>query len=403
MRRLTPAFALLLALAGMPAQPLAGASVAPGPDLRITEILPDPDAALGQREFVEVWNAGNATVELQGWKLRDAPTASGSVNTFTFPAWSLRPNGRVVVWGGGAADARGPAWGNPTAWNNAGDGASLLDASGALVDWAGYGAATAPAGFEAHLSAKPDKALSTELEEGGWVAHAPTPGAAPGATAGELTLQVANVAPRAGFASLPAAARPGTTLAIELAVGDDNGAADIEAWNLTSNGMVVASGAGVPSGPVQVPVPSGTQWVLAVQARDAGGLSAATVATVPLRASDLVALLPAGGLAFPAIAPGATQAAVAGSVLLHNTGGAVLRPLLDVSDFSGPATLPAAGHLQVGVGEAGNVTWMPYAGPLMALPALGPGQSASLWLRLVGLPVPLPAGAYGTSFTVVAG
>ncbi|HEX2066027.1 MAG TPA: lamin tail domain-containing protein, partial [Candidatus Thermoplasmatota archaeon] len=106
--------ATLFALALMPA-PQAHASTAV--DLRITEILPEPDTNAGQREFIEVWNAGSTTVELGGWKVHDAPTASGASNTFTFPAWTLRPNARVVVWGGGAPDARGPAWSNGVAWN----------------------------------------------------------------------------------------------------------------------------------------------------------------------------------------------------------------------------------------------------------------------------------------------
>lgn len=398
MRRLTPA--LLLAFALMPA-PHAAAD--PGIDLRITEILPDPDATLGQREFIEVWNAGNATVELAGWKIHDAPTTSGSTNTFTFPAWSLPPNGRVVVWGGGGADFRGPAWSNGAAWNNAGDGAFLVDPVGTLVGWAGYGTATAPAGFEQHLSAKPERGLSTEVSGGLWVAHEPTPGSAPGAAAGTLALQVANVAPYAAFVGLPASARPGTAVTVQLAVGDDNGAADVKSWNLTSNGAVVASGSGVPAAAVTLTAPSGTAWTLAVQAKDAGGLTARTTAVVPLRDSDLTVSVPAGGLAFPEVAPGAAAAEAAQPVTLQNAGSAQLVPLVDVSDFSGPAAIPALGHLELGLGTAGNVTWTPYTGPLTPLPALEPGQSVGLWFRVVDLPTPLPAGAYGTSFTVVAG
>ncbi|MFO1534370.1 MAG: lamin tail domain-containing protein [Thermoplasmatota archaeon] len=398
MRRLLPA--LLLAFVLMPAP---HAAAAPAVDLRITELLPDPDGTLGQREFVEVWNAGNATVDLAGWKLHDAPTASGSTNTFTFPAWSLRPNGRVVVWGGGAADARGPAWSNSAVWNNAGDGAFLVDPVGTLAAWAGYGTASAPAGFEAGLSAKPDKALSTELQDGLWIAHEPTPGAAPGATAGTLALQVSNVAPHAAFVGLPASARPGTAMSVQLAVGDDNGDADVKAWNLTSNGAVVASGSSVPAGPVTLTVPTGLAWVLVVQAKDAAGLTARATAVLALRDSDLAVSIPSGGLTFPEVAPGAAQAEATQPVTLQNIGANPLHPLVDVSDFSGPSALAAVGHLELGLGTAGNVTWTPYTGALTPLPTLGPGQSVPLWFRLVQVPVPLPAGAYGTSFTVVAG
>jgi hypothetical protein len=401
MRPLLPC--LLLALALVPAPHAAATPTATPADLRIMEILPDPDTTNGQREFVEVWNAGNATIEMQGWKLRDAPTASGAMNTFTFPAWSLRPNGRLVVWGGGAADGFGPAWGNSAVWNNAGDGASLLDATGALIDWAGYGTTSAPSGFESHLSAKPAKGLSTELQEGSWVAHEPSPGAAPGVAVGTMTVQVSNVAPRVGFDALPSSARPGTTLTIQPIVADDNGASDIQAWNLTSAGIVVAHGSGAPT-PVTLTVPAtGTTWTLVVQAQDAAGATARATATVPLRASDLSVRLPAGGLSFPDVAPGAAEAIVSDAVVLENLGTASLRPLVDVSDFSGPAAIPVVGHLELGTGPAGNVTWIAYAGPLTPVPALAPGESAALWFRLVDLPVPLPAGPYGTSFTVVAG
>jgi hypothetical protein len=383
--------------------PASHATAAPAVDLRITELLPDPDGTLGQREFVEIWNAGNATVDLAGWKLHDAATTFGSTNTFTFPAWSLRPNGRVVVWGGGAADARGPAWSNGAVWNNAGDGAFLVDPVGTLSAWAGYGSAAAPAGFEAGLSAKPDKALSTELQDGLWVAHEPTPGAAPGATAGTIALQVSNVAPHAAFVGLPSSARPGTVLSIQLAVGDDNGDADVKAWNLTSNGAVVASGSSVPAGPVTLTVPTGIAWTLAVQARDAAGLTARATAVLALRDSDLAVSIPSGGLAFPEVAPGAAQAEATQPVTLQNVGASPLHPLVDVSDFSGPTALAAVGHLELGLGAAGDVTWMPYTGALTPLPTLEPGQSVPLWFRLVQVPAPLPAGAYGTSFTVVAG
>jgi hypothetical protein len=397
MRRLLPA--LLLTLSLLPAPHAAAAAV----DLRITELLPDPDATLGQREFVELWNAGNATLDLTGWKLHDAPTASGAVNTFTFPAWTLRPNGRVVVWGGSAADGRGPAWSNSAVWNNAGDGAFLVDPTGALADWAGYGAATPPAGFESRLGPHPDRGQSVEMQDGAWTLHDPTPAAAPGASAGTLALQVSNVAPRAAFASLPASARPGATISLQLLLGDDNGDADVKAWNLTSNGAVVAHGATLPAAPVQLVVPGGTAWALAVQAQDTGGLTARSDATIPLRASDLAVSLPAGGIAFPSIAPGAAQAVATQPATLQNLGANPLRPLVDVSDFTGPATLAAVGHLDLGTGPAGNVTWTPYTGALTPLHALAPGQAVQLWFRVAQVPVPLPAGAYGTSFTVVAG
>jgi len=393
--------ASLLCLALLPL-PFVAATTASSGALRITEILPEPDTTLGQRELVEVWNAGNATIDLQGWKLHDAPTTSGSINTFTFPAWTLQPNARVVVWGGGAADGRGPAWSNSAVWNNAGDGVFLVDPATNLVDWAGYGTTTAPAGFESHLSAKPDKSLSTELQEGAWVAHEPTPGVAPGASSATATVTVTNVAPHVAFVGLPDSARPGTTLAAQLDVGDDNGITDVVAWNLTSNGAQVAKGSGA-AGTVTVPVPpSGTTWTLVLRATDAGGLVATATATLALRASDLAVALPAGGLAFPDVAPGAASAVLAQPFTIQNLGATDHVPLVDVSDFVGPSVVPAVGHLDLGTGPADAIAWTPYTGALTPLPALPPGATVQVWLRLADVPVPLAAGAYGTSFTVVA-
>jgi hypothetical protein len=403
MRTAHALLALLLVATLAPAPTPAAATGAV--DLRITEILSDPDSTQGQREFIEVWNAGNATVEMQGWKVRDAPTASGSTNTFTFPAWSLRPNGRVVVWGGGTADGMGPAWSNSAVWNNAGDGASLLDGSGAIMDWVGYGAAPgAPTGFEARpIAPKPDKGLSIEIEDGTWATHTPTPGSAPGAVAGSLQFQVANIAPHAAFAGLPLAVKPGSTLAVAFTVGDGNGDADIRSWNLTSSGTVVAHGTGIPTQAVMATAPvAGAQWSLTVQAVDQAGLTGSATATLALRASDLAVTLPAGGIPLPALFPGAQQAAATQPVLVENLGPALLRPLLDVSPISGPASFPAEGHLEVGAAIGGNTTWIPYDAPLTPLPTLAPGIQMKVWFRIVQVPSPLPAGDYGTSFTVVA-
>jgi hypothetical protein len=108
--RLHAALVLLLVasvLAVAPAAPVAAANPAA---LRIAELLANPDPLQGQREFIELWNPTNATVDLAGWTVHDAPTASGSANEFTFAPFQLAPNARVVVWSNGTPDARGPSW-----------------------------------------------------------------------------------------------------------------------------------------------------------------------------------------------------------------------------------------------------------------------------------------------------
>jgi len=389
--RALAATALLLA-AALPAR-------AAVPHLVLAEVEADPDTTLGEREFVEVWNPGPDPVSLGGWKVRDAPTSSGSTNTFTFPPWTLAPNGRVVVWGGGASDARGPAWSNPTVWNNAGDGATLLDASGAVVDWLGYGATTPPTNLpNATVQAKPGHGQSLQFDKGAWVIGAPTPGTVPGAVQGSLNLTVANAAPTAAFGPLPSSARPGAATPLSVQVADPNGDDDAS-WTLAAGGATLASGTrgGLANLTLVAPA-SGLTWDLTLTATDRAGLVATATASVPLRYSDLV-VQSAGPLGFAPADPGSSLVESSGSVTVRNVGDAALSPRLDVSAFSGPASFPAEGHLWVQVGA--NGTWMPYTGPLMPLPDLPAGGAEPLRFQLRDLPSPLPAGAYGTSFAVV--
>src|SRR5438552_3480938 len=65
LQRLLPAAVGLLVLAPPFAIPVHAAF----PGVRIAEILADP--ATGHPEFIELWNTGNATVDLSGWKVQD--------------------------------------------------------------------------------------------------------------------------------------------------------------------------------------------------------------------------------------------------------------------------------------------------------------------------------------------
>ncbi len=48
----------------------------------INEILPSPEGADDQEEWIEVFNQNNFEVDLSGWKIKDA---SGSITTYVFP------------------------------------------------------------------------------------------------------------------------------------------------------------------------------------------------------------------------------------------------------------------------------------------------------------------------------
>jgi hypothetical protein len=387
--------------------PTAHAAASP-PPLRISEILPDPDSTQGQREFIEIWNSGNLTVDLAGWKIRDAATQSGSTNTFTFAAWSLAPNARVVVWGGGPADANGPAWSNTAVWNNAGDAASLLDTSGTVVDWQGYGSTSAaPAGFENRTRLPdPAKGQSLQWSAGAWLMAAPTPGSDPSGQQGVLTVNVQNVAPIAAFVAPPRSVRPGAAVALSFSLDDANGAADVKSWTLEAAGTTLASGtaAGVQQATVVVPAAPGS-WNLTLSVHDQAGAGGSAAATITVRFSDLVVGLPPGrSVHLGNATPAAGRVEAIEPVSLRNDGTSTLTPLLDVSDFSGPGgSFSAQGHLWYGTSAAGgSVSWTPYPGPLAALGAVAPAATLELHFRLDNVPSPLAPGSYSTSFTVVA-
>lgn len=365
--------------------------------LRIVEVLSDPDAAAGQREFVELLNGGNLTVELSGWRLRDTPTASGATNTFTFPLWRLSPGERVVVWGGGAGDGHGPAWSNAAVWNNAGDGVMLLDPSGRVVDWVGYGAASPPANQTGPVGPRPEKGRSVGFE-GTPATGEPTPGVATGATGSWVEFVVANAAPTVAFLGLPDRVRPHQSLRFDLLAQDGNGPSDLAAWSVSANGQPVASGEGA-GGPITLPVPDGATFLsLVARVTDRAGATANATATLPVRWSDFAIRFPAGPL-MGELRPGAVAESVL-PITLRNDAATPRTPRLDVGDLRGPGQTSLAGHLEIGL-ELGNTThWTRYDGPLTALPEIPAGVDVPLRLRLQ-LPDGLPAGRYGASLAVV--
>ena len=108
--------------------------------------------------------------------------------------------------------------------------------------------------------------------------------------------------------------------------------------------------------------------------------------------------LPASGIRFPALEPGATQVLADAPFWLNNTGTASAAPRIDLSDFVGPGRIDVVGNVSLRWGEG---AWITYDGPLTPLPQIAAGDGVPVWLRLDRVPEPLPAGEYGTSFTVV--
>lgn len=375
----------------------------PSGDLRIMEILPQPDGLQGQREFIELANLGTAALDLAGWKLRDAPTASNTTNDFTFPAFTLQPGQRIVIWSNGSHEGGFTFSQSPskTIWNDAGDAASLLDPEGALRDWVGYGSTPQAAGFPAKAST-PAKGKSLQWHDGTWTSAAPTPGLAPGQQGGSAVGHVSNVPPTV-ILQLPTSAGAGSTFAAALYIADDNGD-DVQSWTITAEGKVLRSGNSSFNGNLSLTAPATPgDWRLTVTATDRAGAASIQNATLRITAPKLSVQLPAGGaLHFPALRPGDRNVTSLDAFTIRNEGEHAAVPLLDISDFrSRTGRIDVERNLWAGVTVSGATTWIRYDGPLEPLPSLAANATATVVLRLGDIPVPTPAGVYGTTFTVV--
>lgn len=106
-------------------------------ELEITEIFYDGDVHLVESdEYVEIRNADERVVRLEGWKLHD----SGQNNTFVFPTYNMEP-GEVcrVYTNEDHSQWCGFNWGSDKAiWGNSGDEATLQDGSDQVIDTCGY-------------------------------------------------------------------------------------------------------------------------------------------------------------------------------------------------------------------------------------------------------------------------
>lgn len=380
-------FLFLPLLAPLP----AGGQATIGP-LLISELQPAPGD--GEREFVELWNDGNETIQLEGYQVEDL-----AGNAFTFPPWELAPGKRVVVWGGGEATAEGPAWTRATVWNNGGDSVLLLDAAGTLRDQFDYGDQGGPA--------VPAAGVALLLSDTGWTTGPPTPGTHPDAEGGAAQASVENVAPHVATFEVPGRARPASEVALRFVLADDNGDADIASWTLRDATGVLAQGALGGEHRVSATAPSSDgPWELILEVSDQAGATTTAASTVQVRGKDLFLELPQHqSVRFPPLRPGASHVTSLDNLTIHNDGIDPLRPLLDVSPFRNTAgdQLPVDGNLRVGARlvSGATVQWLDYEGPLLRLPQVPPGDALEVVLQIVKVPTPLPAGDYGTSFTVV--
>jgi len=108
-------------------------------DLVINELMPDPTPVVGlpDKEYVEIFNTTNSSINLAGWKLSDGTT------TVTLSGYTLPSNSYLVLCSNADTalfKSLGPTLGVGTlpSLNNTGDNISLLDNVGILTDFLGY-------------------------------------------------------------------------------------------------------------------------------------------------------------------------------------------------------------------------------------------------------------------------
>ena len=187
-------------------------------------------------------------------------------------------------------------------------------------------------------------------------------------------------------------------------VADANGVQDIVAWTLSSGGESLRQGNASTAGDVPLTAPRQGPWTLTLTVRDAGGLAGNATATVQVRQLHISVALPAGGsLHFPDLRPGDHNVTSVDALTLRNDGDDLAVPVIDVSGLrAGAARIDVERNLWLGSTKDGQTTWTRYDAPLQPLPALAPGETATLGLRIGDVPLPAAAGVYGTTFTVVA-
>lgn len=93
-------------------------------------VAPSPEKENLNEEWVEISNIGSSDADLTGWVLED-----GQNHTYTFPDFSLSAGARVKVRTGVGEDTSEDLFWNRSSsiWNNDGDTATLMDASGNIV------------------------------------------------------------------------------------------------------------------------------------------------------------------------------------------------------------------------------------------------------------------------------
>lgn len=95
--------------------------------LYLSEVLPSPEGADTENEFIEIFNTANFTADISGFKIKDT---IGAIKTFTIPIGTKISANNFLTFKSGQTKI---------SLNNSGDGVELLDPSGKIIDSIDFG------------------------------------------------------------------------------------------------------------------------------------------------------------------------------------------------------------------------------------------------------------------------
>ena len=91
------------------------------------------DSSTDDREFVELYNASKASIDISGWKL-DSADSNGPNTAYTVPAKTMLAVGAFYVMGSAKVPNVTQVVGTTNLWENSDESLTLRDAKGAIVD-----------------------------------------------------------------------------------------------------------------------------------------------------------------------------------------------------------------------------------------------------------------------------
>jgi hypothetical protein len=117
-------------------------------EIKINELLPNPEGADAENEFIELYNPTDRSISLDGWGLASGTSSWPGIPKLTIPGGvSIDPSGFVVIGGANIEEADLPMDEDPDMLGNSSknpDGVRLVDCTGLVQDTVLYGKAGEP-------------------------------------------------------------------------------------------------------------------------------------------------------------------------------------------------------------------------------------------------------------------